>query len=146
MSTDFEVFDPEQFTVGTVGKPGERVFYVQSVSGGELVSLKCEKVQIGTLGEYLNSMLTELPPAEWEAVGDVELVEPVLPSWTAGQMAVAYDEPNDRVVIVVEELVAEDEDGATARFAITRDQVRALVRRIRKLLASSRTSTNGHGH
>lgn len=146
MSEDFDVIDPEQFTIGTVGKPGERVFYVQSLSNGELVSLKCEKVQIETLGEYLNNLLTELPTADWEAVGDVELVEPVLPSWIAGQMAVAYDQPNDRVVIVIEELVGEDESGATARFAITRDQVRALVRRARVLLASSRTSTNGHGH
>ena len=110
------------------------------------MSLKCEKVQIGTLGEYLNNLLTELEPADWETVGDVDLVEPVLPNWTAGQMAVAFDESNDRVVIVVDELVAEDESGATARFAVTRDQVRALVRRIRVLLASSRKSTNGHGH
>jgi len=146
MSTDFDIVDPERFTVGTVGKPGERVFYVQSVSDGELVSLKCEKVQLGTLGEYLNSLLTDLPPADWETVGDVELVEPVLENWTAGQMAVAYDGPNDRVVIVVDELVGEDDSGATARFVVSRDQVRALVRRIRVLLASSRESSNGHGH
>lgn len=146
MSDDFDVIDPERFTTGAVGKPGERVFYLQSVSNGELVSLKCEKVQVATLGEYLNNLLTELPAADWETVGDVELVEPVLPNWTAGQIAVAYDEANDRVVIVVEELVAEGDEGATARFVVTRDQVRALVRRTRALLVASRASTNGHGH
>lgn len=146
MSRDVEIIDPERFTVGTVGPPGERVFYLQAVADGELVSLKCEKVQVATLGEYLNTILTELPTADWESVGDVELVEPVLPNWTAGSMAVAYDEDSDRLVIVVEEMVAEGDDGGTARFAVTRDQVRALVRRTRILLASSRESTNGHDH
>ena len=63
MSRSFDVIDPDRFTTGTVGPPGQRAFYVQAISNGELVSLKCEKVQIGAMAEYLNNLLTELPAA-----------------------------------------------------------------------------------
>ena len=144
MPDSFDIIDPDLFTVGAVGPPGQRTFYVQAVSAGEAVSLKCEKGQVEAMGEYFNGMLTGLDPSDWKTIGDVELVEPVESRFVLGQVGVAYDPNVDRVVIVAEELVPEDEEGASARFMVTRDQVRAFVRRARTLVAASRQNTNGH--
>ena len=40
---------PERFVAGTVGPPGERVFYLQARGGGRLVSVALEKVQVALL-------------------------------------------------------------------------------------------------
>ena len=56
MSPPFD-FVCEHFTAGAVGPPGQRVFYLQAGAAGELVSLRCEKQQVGALGEYLDRIL-----------------------------------------------------------------------------------------
>ena len=52
---------PERFTVGTVGEPGQRTFFIQAAYNGELVTLKCEKQQVGALAEHLAGLLADLP-------------------------------------------------------------------------------------
>ena len=41
--TQFDLPDVDRFTAGTVGPPGRRVFYLQAVAGGELVTRALEK-------------------------------------------------------------------------------------------------------
>ncbi len=53
---------------------------------------------------------------------DLALEEPAEPAWVVGTIGVSYDEGDDRVVLVIEELVPEDETGAIARLSITREQ------------------------
>jgi uncharacterized repeat protein (TIGR03847 family) len=50
-SFDFE--RPDRFTTGTVGEPGQRVFYLQARQGRQLVTLKTEKEQVRALAEHL---------------------------------------------------------------------------------------------
>src|SRR6266511_346609 len=50
---------PERFVAGTVGPPGERVFYLQARGGGRLVSVALEKVQVALLAEKLDELLGE---------------------------------------------------------------------------------------
>ena len=144
MSESFEVDDPKVFTAGTVGEPGQRVFYLQAQGNGVVVTLKCEKQQVGALADYLAGMLADLPAFDDAAVPTLlSLVEPLVPEWTVGTLAVAWDEGSDRMVLVAEELLGEEdvEAGATparASFRLTREQVAAFVDRARETVAGGR--------
>jgi uncharacterized repeat protein (TIGR03847 family) len=160
-SFDFDA--PELFTAGTVGPPGERVFYLQARQGRTLATLKSEKEQVRALGEYLARLLTERPaPA---SRGDLALVEPLNPAWAVGSIGVGYDAEVDRIVIEVQELVEEEgdeeteggapagseseaeteaeaaEDSArTARFRVSRSQAAAFAERAASLVQAGRAS------
>ncbi len=110
MSDSFDFATPDLFTAGTIGPPGQRVFYLQAREGDALVTLKCEKEQVRVLGEYLGRLLERLAAPESASVGDLALVEPVTPAWGVGSIGVGYDEGADRVVLVIEE--AREEDAA----------------------------------
>ncbi len=140
MSESFHFEAVEMLTVGTLGPRGQRVFYLQCLAEGELVSLKFEKQQAAALAEYLDRVLGQLPEAdEGEPPEDLGMREPVLEAWTIGSLGIAYDEHADRVILVAEELVEdEDAEGASARFTLSRAQVNALVARARAVVASGR--------
>jgi uncharacterized repeat protein (TIGR03847 family) len=113
MSDSFEFAEPDLFTVGTIGPPGERVFYLQAREGDQLVTLKCEKEQVRVLGEYLGRLLERLTTPGAVPDRDLTLVEPVTPAWIVGSIGVGYDEQADRVVLVIEE-VRQDDDAEDA--------------------------------
>ena len=72
--------------------------------------------------------------------------------WVVGSLAVAYEEADDRILLVAEELVVVDEedveelavdpsslpDEATARFRLSRSQVLAFIRTAAELVTSGR--------
>ena len=103
------------FTAGAVGPPGQRVFYLQARDRTELVAWKCEKQQVAALGEYLQRMLADLPQPD--AVPDEAPSSSSSRSsaqWPVGSLGVAYDEDDDRIVVVADELVETDEEGDPA--------------------------------
>ena len=140
----FEIDTPVVFTAGTVGEPGRRVFYLQAQGDGLVVTLKLEKQQVGALAEYLSGLLADLPTVDEANIPTLlELVGPIVPEWTVGTLAVAWDELNDRMVLVAEELLTEEQveaaaEPATARFRVTREQVAGFVERARELVAGGR--------
>jgi len=150
MNPSFDLECPDHFTTGAVGPPGERVFYVQAREGGTLVTLKSEKEQVRALGEYLADLLDRLPDTGDVAPGDVALLEPADAAWAVGSIGIGYDEPSERVVVILTAAAAEEEDGAeegtedaaedaaSARFAITRAQAAAFVERERALMRGGR--------
>ena len=130
--------EPQVFTTGAVGPPGQRVFYLQALHDGDVTAVKLEKQQVLALAEYLGGLLRDLP-APAEVPPAPELIEPVEADWTVGTIGVAYDNDRDRIVIVAEELVPEDDEpGETLRVAITRSQVRALIERAEDLMLGGR--------
>ena len=134
----FDLEDPELFTAGAVGQPGQRVFYLQARQGRRLVTLKCEKEHVRGLGDYLAGMLEKLPEAG-RTTGSPDLVDPVEPAWAVAAIAVGYDEANDRIVVSVRQFIEEEGDEpATGRFVITRAQAAAFVERARELMQASR--------
>lgn len=114
MSRSFELPEAEWATVGTVGEPGHRTFYLQARQDDQLVTLKLEKQQVAALAQFLAEILSDLPsPEDPAAEVDQDLVEPVLPEWAVGAIQLAYDGSADRIVILAEEFGppgAEDED------------------------------------
>ena len=104
MSESFRFEEVDLLTVGTLGPKGQRVFYLQCVAHGEIVSLKFEKGQAAALAEYLDKMLRELPGADAsELPRDLDMREPVIEAWAIGALGIAYDERGDRVILVAEE-------------------------------------------
>ena len=167
MSNSFDLAAPDLFTAGTIGPPGQRVFYLQAREGHTLVTLKCEKEQVRVLGEYLGKLLERLSKPEATSAGDLALVEPATPAWVVGSIGVGYDEASDRVVLVIEEVVEASEaetegeeesasateagaaaqeeedaaaegDRASARVRLTRAQVAAFVGRAQSLIEAGR--------
>lgn len=149
--TSFDLPSPDVFTAGTVGPPGRRVFYLQVRDDQLVVTLKCEKQQVAALADYFDGLLEDLEPAPYGvAAGDLTLTEPAVEIWTVGAIGVAYDEPDDRIVVVLEELTdaeidpdlpeSDDDEptGATVKVRLSRAQVAAFVRHSRDLVASGR--------
>jgi uncharacterized repeat protein (TIGR03847 family) len=152
MNESFDLPSPDHFTAGTVGPPGRRVFFLQARDDGVLVTLKCEKQQVGALAEYLSGMLADLPEPDGARVHEIELVDPVEPAWAVGSLAVAWDNGADRFLLVAEELVPEDDeaeededdqpaddsDRSAVRLRLTREQVASFILTTRELLAAGR--------
>ncbi|HEY9557893.1 MAG TPA: DUF3090 family protein [Acidimicrobiales bacterium] len=139
--SSFDLPLPEVFTAGAVGEPGSRVFYLQVREEQLVVSLRCEKQQVAALADYFEGLLEDLEPAPYGvATNDLALAEPVQELWTVGPIGVAYDEPGDRIVVVLEELTDEPEadDGASVKVQLSRAQVAAFVRHSRELVAAGR--------
>jgi uncharacterized repeat protein (TIGR03847 family) len=158
MSDSFELTAPDYFTTGTVGPPGQRVFYLQAREARAVVTLKVEKEQIAALAEYVAGLLAKLPVVE-HVDTDLPLLEPIEPAWAVGSLGLGYDEANDRLVVEANEAVATEEDddeeatgpeeqaeatepadadAALARFVITRAQAAAFVERARALVRAGR--------
>ncbi len=155
MSESFEMLEPDYFTTGAVGAPGQRVFYLQARQTRKVVTLKVEKEQIAALADYVAGVLAKLPePGTVSA--DLPLLEPIDAAWAVGSLGLGYDDGNDRLVVVANEAVEREEEdgeeqtetetteggadaeGATARFLITRAQAAAFVERARALVRAGR--------
>ena len=153
MSASFQLDGPDHFTAGAVGPPGQRVFYLQAREAGTLVTLKCEKEQVAALAEYLGGVLARLPAGSETPDDKRELLQPFDPAWPVGSLGVGYDGERDRILVVANERVEQDEEDeerepepdkpgavepASARFAITRAQAAAFVARARLLQRAGR--------
>jgi uncharacterized repeat protein (TIGR03847 family) len=138
MAESFDLPSVDAVTFGTVGPPGQRVFYVQAWAGQTLMTLKAEKQQVASLAAALQQLLADLP-AEATPISAPGLRTPVEPAWAVGGIGLsALDETTQRVTLLFEELVAEDEEGATARIGVTVGQMVALVTRGEELVAGGR--------
>jgi uncharacterized repeat protein (TIGR03847 family) len=137
MNQSFDLPNVERLATGAVGEPGQRTFYLQAREGPKVVTLKLEKQQVGALCTYLENLLADLPTPE-DPDASAALEAPIEPDWTVGSLGVTYDEDSDRVLIVAEEMVAEEEEGAIARFGATRSQVAAFAKHGASLVEAGR--------
>jgi uncharacterized repeat protein (TIGR03847 family) len=135
VSERFDFQEVQAFASGTLGRPGQRTFFLQARGNGLIASLKCEKQQVEGLAHYLDRLLEDLPtPDDVVHPSQLELAEPILASWTLGSIGVAYDGDHDRVVLFFEEVVTADEEGnpviddeqGTLRVRLTRGQARSF--------------------
>ena len=139
MSSSFDFDAVDRITVGTVGPPGERAFFLQARQGIELVTLKVEKSQVAALVTYLGELLQDLP-RPGHLPDDLDLEEPVMAEWVIGTLGITYDDEMDRFLLVAEEVSVEDDDDelGAARFIVTREQVAALAIRGTQLVEAGR--------
>lgn len=111
MNGSFDFRRPARVTLGSVGPPGQRVFYLQARQDKRLVSLKLEKQQVAFLTGGLREVLADLASATASpGDADLELEQPLEEEWAVGSLELAYDPANDRVVLLASEVPADDED------------------------------------
>jgi uncharacterized repeat protein (TIGR03847 family) len=120
----FEYDPPDRFVAGTVGEPGQRVFYLQASGGGRTTSVALEKQQVAVLAERIEALLDEVvrqssgeaavPAVTPAEVGDSEpLSSPVDEEFRVGTMALAWDADDEVVVIEAQELTEDEDDAET---------------------------------
>jgi uncharacterized repeat protein (TIGR03847 family) len=130
MSVFYEFDEVSAFTVGTIGRPGERTFLLQARATGQRVTVKCEKQQTAAIVQYLRRLLADLPPAEDRPMsGTLELREPLDPAFVLGPIGLGYDRSNDRVLIQLEEAGDLDEEGEPLDEDDDRGHVRLYLSR-----------------
>ena len=164
MSRRRYLFDPpERFVAGTVGRPGDRTFFLQARDGPRVVSIVLEKVQVAVLADRLGELLSELErrgvaaaearAAAAESSGDDTgpLDEPLNEAFRAGSLTLGWDGEAERVLVEAraqsedgeeidpDEDDDEDEDGPDLlRVRMTADAARSFVARASRIVASGR--------
>ncbi len=118
MSDQEIVIDPVQhITVDAIGKPGERIFYIQARYEAEVLSLLVEKVQVQSLSVGIDQFLAEIQrnfPDRTEASPEYDepamhLKDPIDPLFHVGELGLAYDHARDRVCLVAREILQADQ-------------------------------------
>jgi len=134
-------YDPvEWLTTDAIGKPGNRVFYLQAVSSGETITLLIEKLQVTSLAVGIEKFLTEVeerfpqfPPASRDYVDDeMRIAPPVDPLFRVGEISIMFDAERDMSGLVVTEIdlgqeQTDDPPLRTLRLWCTRSQLKAMA-------------------
>lgn len=138
MAEIHELNPASRITVGTIGPPGQRTFFLQGADGLHVISLVIEKEQAQALAVALDQLLEELenryelPPAYPESVRgtDLTLETPTEVLFRVGQLGLGYDQTTDLVMVAAQELLPEDElrEPRIVRLWGTRAQMAALSR------------------
>jgi uncharacterized repeat protein (TIGR03847 family) len=137
----FEIdVDPvDHITADAIGKPGQRVFYIQAWQDQRTVTVLIEKLQLQSLAvgveQFLAEIMRQSPELE-DLPGDyiedkMHIHPPVEPLFRVGEVGLGYEKDRDRVVLQTRELLSEDQDPETAavvRFWCKREQLRKLAR------------------
>ncbi len=146
MARHIELNPVSFLTVGTVGEPGNRTFYVQGSQGTETISLLIEKEQAATLAANFESLLKELTEKHPNVANeqedtiwrDMRLKEPVEALFRVGNMGLGYNEETDQVVLVAYELVEEEEEPNVVSYWATREQIKLLVAHTESIVKKGR--------
>jgi uncharacterized repeat protein (TIGR03847 family) len=121
MPTRVHDFDwPDRIVVGTIGRPGERTFYLQVRSGTRTVSIALEKQQSALLAEKIDEILDQLLTVEGNPFSvptgtppelvDNEPLDTVEEDFRAGTMSLGWDPTTAQVVIEAYPLAEDDAD------------------------------------
>jgi uncharacterized repeat protein (TIGR03847 family) len=163
----FDYDEPERFTTGTVGEPGQRTFFLQVRDGGRVTSVALEKQQVAVLGERVEELLDEVVrrsggTAPVPAMAPADLIDndpldvPIEEDFRVSSMSLTWDGERDVVVIECREVAEPDEDddeetpdaeqslpltpveGSILRVVITGVQARVFAHRAAAVVAQGR--------
>ena len=95
---------PDRFVSGTVGPPGERMFFLQARSGSRITSVALEKEQVAVLADRLADLLEQVAAddaadAAAPAADSEPLDQPIEQEFRVGTMTLAWDEAAEAIVI-----------------------------------------------
>jgi uncharacterized repeat protein (TIGR03847 family) len=130
----------EFITVGTIGPPGQRTFYLQAAQGDLVISLVIEKEHAAALSMGVRQLLEQLGdmPKEILVPTDLELREPVRPLFRVGSLGLGYDQEGDTLVLVARAQVEEGKKAPEVRLWCSRAQMYALAEHAAKVVAAGR--------
>jgi len=149
---------PDRLVIGTVGRPGERTFYLQARAGARLLSVALEKEQSAALAEKVDDLLDELMATEGnrfsvpaqapaELVDDDGLDQPVEEQFRVGIMGLGWDPSTAQLVIeavpaqpvdpqTLEPVGPEPEEALVVRIPV--GAARAFAQRTRAVVEAGR--------
>ena len=142
----YEFTTPERFVAGTVGEPGERVFYLQIRSNARLFSVAVEKAQVQAISARLEVMIAEIRKSnplmiiEKLPIDDAPLESPIDAEFQIGAMSLAWDEESTLICVELFELEDDEEDseGEVVEINITVAMAAAFAARSKAVVNAGR--------
>jgi uncharacterized repeat protein (TIGR03847 family) len=164
----FELDPVTHITAGALGKPGQRIFFIQAEKGLERITLVCEKEQVVALADAVDEMVVNLEQEFGLARHEdlkvdedaMQVKEPAEPLFRVGAMGLGYDANRDKILLVAQEAVAEEDEEREpreVRFFATRAQMQVVSVYAREVVGRGRNPDqvvmqaevhfrrNGHG-
>jgi uncharacterized repeat protein (TIGR03847 family) len=146
MARQIELNPVSQVTIGTIGVPGQRTFFLQGSQGTHTVSLTIEKEQAVMLANSFESLLEELSKQYPQDVResqepvwtDMRLREPVESLFRVGNMGLGFNEASEQIVLVAYELVEEGEEPSVVSFWMTKVQAKSLIQHSLEVVRAGR--------
>ena len=141
---------PDRCIVGTVGEPGQRIFFLQVRSGSRINTLVLEKEQAQILAERIDGLLDEMVGSDSPAAArdDGPLDSPIEEDFRVAALGLGWNSETGRLIIEahapgaddtdVPDLENDDEGPDTVRIRLSADQGRAFAQRAQAVVAAGR--------
>lgn len=124
---------PNRIMVGARGDVGNRLFLLQAREGRRLVIVKCEKVQLSALADWLAQVIDELG-RPGHLPDDFDLEPEYEYDFIAGDIAVAIDESAHSIEVTFDSI--DENDSLT--LTLTREWAGGLAIAIARLVEAGR--------
>lgn len=149
----FNLEKVDRFTLGTVGQPGERQFFIQARKLGQVFSFALEKAQAQALTDRFHEILKEARLNKVQLDRDVAPLDtPIDSEFELGVMSISWKYDSESIVFeaqgvtnlqsdrVFEEIVGDDVQDAPPilRLTLTPKQVRSFIERANSVIKAGR--------
>jgi uncharacterized repeat protein (TIGR03847 family) len=125
--------NPDKIMVGVRGEVGNRLFLLQAREGRRLVIIKCEKIQLAALAEWIGQVLLELG-RPGHLPEDFSLEPEYESDFVAGDIAVSIDDEAKAIEITIESI----EEDSMLNLRLSREWAGGLAIAITRLVESGR--------
>jgi uncharacterized repeat protein (TIGR03847 family) len=125
---------PDRVMVGVRGEVGNRLFLLQVREGRRLVIVKCEKLQLSALAEWLSQVLGTLG-RPGHLPDDFSLEPEYEADFVAGDIAVAINEDQETIEVTFESV---DEGDDTLELTLTKEWAAGLAIAVTRLVEAGR--------
>jgi uncharacterized repeat protein (TIGR03847 family) len=131
MNYDFP--NPDKIMVGVRGEVGNRLFLFQVREGRRLAIIKCEKIQLAALAEWISQVLLELGRPD-HLPDDFSLEPEYEMDFVAGEIAVSIDEEDQAIDITM----SSDDEESSLNVRLTKELAGGLAIAIVRLVEAGR--------
>jgi uncharacterized repeat protein (TIGR03847 family) len=125
--------NPDKIMVGVRGEIGNRLFLLQVREGRRLVIVKCEKIQLAALAEWISQVMLELG-RPGNLPDDFSLEPEYESDFVAGDIAVSIDEEAQAIDVTIESI----EEDSTLTLRLTKEWAGGLAIAIVQLVEAGR--------
>ncbi|PKN86261.1 MAG: hypothetical protein CVU46_08445 [Chloroflexi bacterium HGW-Chloroflexi-8] len=129
-----------KITVDAIGKPGQRVFYIQASSDLQIVTLIIEKIQLQSLAvsvlRFLDDLQKQYPditiPSGKYNEEDQKITPPIDPFFRVGEIQLSYEIETDMICLNAKEIIMESNAGSpeddlnSVNFWCSREQIKTM--------------------
>lgn len=125
--------NPDKIMVGVRGDVGNRLFLFQVREGRRLAIIKCEKIQLAALGEWISQVIGELGRPD-HLPDDFTLEAEYESDFVAGDIAVSLDEEAQAIDVTMESM----EEDSSLNVRLSREWAAGLAIAIVRLVKAGR--------